>query len=400
MTQLELATMSTVSIRAIRNLELGLARNPRRETVRLLADALRLSGWRRAALQLAAGHTADDDTFAMSMPRHSPVNRSLVGRENEVARLAALVAGSAHPIIRITGIGGVGKTRLARAVADGLRAERGIACLWMSVASEADGDPAYAVWTDALVEAVPRAIESLCDLIGGRSVLLIIDGDDDRRIAHDALARLVRACPNLRTITTSRQPAKDDSHQVPLWPLPTACPPGSDLSPAARLLLTLVDPADGTFILTTDTCGRLTRICELLDGIPRSIESAAAWFRLSSTEEIAAIARNEPLTLTAVPARPSTGSWVYDAVWDATGSLPERQRAMLEASIRLEQPWSLGELTRHTGSSYLEAASALHEFTVRGVVAPTGGDGVRFSTLNLVRAVWPCLAHGKRHGTV
>jgi transcriptional regulator with XRE-family HTH domain len=117
-TQRQLADLSTVSIRAIRDLELGRSRRPRRDTVRLIADGLGLGSRERARLEAAA----DDLRLiygASFAPPPAPLD-GLVGRDAEVEVLKKLLRSGGHRLVLVSGVGGVGKTRLTLAVADAL----------------------------------------------------------------------------------------------------------------------------------------------------------------------------------------------------------------------------------------------------------------------------------------
>ncbi|MEU3609026.1 helix-turn-helix domain-containing protein [Streptomyces sp. NPDC035033] len=192
-TQSELSGFSTVSVRAIRNLELGQAKNPRRETVRLLSDALRLGGEQRAALQLAAGLGVHDVAFDDLPPLPHAGARPLRGREAEEARLLRLFRAEGERLAVITGLGGVGKSRLALAVARALQAEDGLATLWWSLPDparrdgvgggdargrrERTGAPPLA-GLDGLLAAHGGSAADAVRLIGDRPVLLVLDGND------------------------------------------------------------------------------------------------------------------------------------------------------------------------------------------------------------------------------
>jgi transcriptional regulator with XRE-family HTH domain len=135
-TQQQLADLSTVSIRAIRDLELGRSRHPRRDTVRLIADGLRLGSRERARLEAAADQrwAADDLRLiygASFAPPPAPLD-VLVGRDGEVEALRKLLWSGGHRFVSVTGAGGVGKTRLALAVADALHHGAGFPVLWNS----------------------------------------------------------------------------------------------------------------------------------------------------------------------------------------------------------------------------------------------------------------------------
>src|SRR4051812_5172033 len=120
LTQEELAERAGVSTRSISDLERGAHGLPRKDTLQLLLDALALAPTDRATLVAAARRPAT------TRARPEPENRSpslpvpltpLIGREQAIQHLAARVVEPTIRLLTLTGPGGVGKTRLALAVA-------------------------------------------------------------------------------------------------------------------------------------------------------------------------------------------------------------------------------------------------------------------------------------------
>jgi transcriptional regulator with XRE-family HTH domain len=121
-TQEELAERAGISARGISDLERGARTRPHRQTVRLLADALGLSGTTRATFFRAAPRTigrtvARPERAAARLP--VPLT-PLIGRQREQTVLDALLRDGAVRLVTLTGPGGVGKTRLALAAAEQL----------------------------------------------------------------------------------------------------------------------------------------------------------------------------------------------------------------------------------------------------------------------------------------
>src|SRR5829696_81381 len=118
LSQEELAEKAGLSVRAISDLERGVHRTPRLETVRLVADALGLGEVHRAALLVAARPhvmASGPRQGARSLAPGSllvPLTR-LIGRETEVGAIAQLLARDDVRLVTLTGPGGTGKTRLA-----------------------------------------------------------------------------------------------------------------------------------------------------------------------------------------------------------------------------------------------------------------------------------------------
>lgn len=120
LTQEELAERSGLSVRAIRNLEIGRTERPQQQSVELLATALRLTGTDRTALLAAAGRVAPPHRPGRcELPADVP---GLVGRDTVVATLTrVLTTGAAPRLALVAGGPGVGRTALATHVAHRLR---------------------------------------------------------------------------------------------------------------------------------------------------------------------------------------------------------------------------------------------------------------------------------------
>jgi transcriptional regulator with XRE-family HTH domain len=120
LTQDELAERAGVSARLISDLERGTIQRPRRDTVRMLADGLRLTGVDREKFTVTARQRTHEHT-----PDYPPPGRTglplpptpLVGRDRELTETIALLLQPETRLLTLTGPGGVGKTRLALEVA-------------------------------------------------------------------------------------------------------------------------------------------------------------------------------------------------------------------------------------------------------------------------------------------
>ena len=141
---------------------------------------------------------------------------SFIGREAELVAVRRLVAGSR--LVTLTGAGGAGKTRLALQVAAGLADGAGDGVWFADLAPLEDPDLVAVTVADALgVEQEPSrpVAEVVVQAVGGRRLLVVLDNCEHLIGACAKLAdALLRGCPNLTLLTTSREPLGIGGEQV------------------------------------------------------------------------------------------------------------------------------------------------------------------------------------------
>lgn len=220
-----------------------------------------------------------------------------VGRRREVAEVKRLL--SASRLVTVTGVGGVGKTRLATRVAQDVRRAfpGGVWLIELAALSR----PGLVVQTVAEAVGVPSrassspTVELLIEHLAGRNVLLVLD-NCEHLLAECAVLvdTLVRALPDLRVLATSRQVLGIGSEQtLDLAPLPLPPSAGSPLSDdpveesdAVRLFAERAAAVLPGFEITEANRGTVAAICARLDGLPLAIELAAVRLRALSVEQV------------------------------------------------------------------------------------------------------------------
>jgi predicted ATPase/DNA-binding CsgD family transcriptional regulator len=220
---------------------------------------------------------------------------SFVGRRHELAQVKRLVADSR--LVTLTGVGGVGKTRLAlRAAAELRRAFRD--GTWL-IRLDQLHDPALVAQDIAGVLGLQSRAgfspaEALAGYLADRQLLLVLDNCEH---LIDAAAKLtdllLRAAPDLRVLATSRESLNIDGETVlPVPPL-AAPDPGQQLAlaqlaryPAVALFAARAGQAVPGFAVTESNQAAVARICRRLEGLPLAIELAAARIRVLSAEHI------------------------------------------------------------------------------------------------------------------
>jgi len=219
-----------------------------------------------------------------------------VGREGELVTLLELLG--ATRLLTLTGAGGSGKTRLALEAVRRMSEAGETDVAWVELASLVD--PASLVGHVALsfgvrAEGGGSAEDALIALLRGRALLLVLDNcehlvDECARIAE----RLLRACPELRVLATSREALRIDGERS--WLVPPLSVPSEDAALAhddigaaesVRLFIERARDVQPGFALSATNAAAIARICRRLDGLPLAIELAAARVSVLTPEQIA-----------------------------------------------------------------------------------------------------------------
>ncbi|MGH3244673.1 MAG: ATP-binding protein [Trebonia sp.] len=219
-----------------------------------------------------------------------------MGRQDELAQIAAMLAGSR--IVTIVGPGGVGKTKVALIAA--AQAAAGYPDGPWIVELSNLRDAALLPNTVASVLGLPEqdarsALDSVLDYLRDRRLLLILDTCEHVLDACAALTQAVlREAPGVTVLATSRQPLDMPGERTfPIGPLPVPendClpPAGSGLpdADAVELFARRAATAVTGFTVTPDNVTDVIRLCRRLDGIPLAIELAAVQLRAHPLAEL------------------------------------------------------------------------------------------------------------------
>ncbi|MFL5590073.1 MAG: tetratricopeptide repeat protein [Ktedonobacteraceae bacterium] len=282
---------------------------------------------------------------------------SFIGRERAIAELKSLL--STTRLLTLTGAGGSGKTRLALQVATTLLAEFEHGVWWVELASLTDPVlvPQQVASSLGLSEQPGRSLmDTLTGALQPRKPLLVLDNCEHLVAACAHLVEtLLRSCPGLHILTTSREAFNIPGETI--WLVPSlGVPDAYHLPPIEGLVkyesvqlfierATSVLPA---FRLTQENAPVLVQVCHRLDGLPLAIELAAARVKVLSLEQIATRLDHSYRLLaggsrTALPRQQTlqaTIEWSYHL-------LPEKERILFR------------RLSVFLGSFALEAAEAV-----------------------------------------
>ena len=334
------------------------------------------------------------DALPGNLPRQVT---TFVGREREIASLAELVRDSS--LVTLTGVGGVGKTRLALQVAAevvGGFPDGAWLCEFAAVT-----DPG-AVWETlaACLRVQPSAgrgfDESVLDYLTVKRLLLVLDNCEH---LLDALARQVdaiaRRCPRVSVLATSREGlalAGERIVAVPSLGVPAADADADELlaADAVRLFSDRACAAKVDFALTDHNIGAVAVLCRRLDGIPLAIELAAARVRSMTAEDLVSrldqrfklLTRGSRAALERHQTLRSTIDWSYDLLD------PTERRALNRLSV-FAGGCDLAAAEAVLAGDDLEAldvVDVLSQLVDKSlVVVDASGDSVRYRLLETIR---------------
>lgn len=329
---------------------------------------------------------------------------SFVGREREIAQVRRALGGTR--LLTLTGAGGCGKTRLALQVADELLWAYPHGIWFVDLAALADPALTPRAVAAALslqtTESQPP-LEPLIAHLRTRSLLLVIDNCEHLLSACAELVEtLLRACPNLEVMTTSREPLGIGGEVV--WQVPPLAVPAAEdqggVSGAASAATLPEAPADipdsmrlfverarlyrPGFALTAANTAAVAEICRRLDGMPLAIELAAARVKALSAEQIASRIEDRLRLLTAGSRTALPRHQTLRAALDWSFDLltPEEQ-ALLRRLAVFAGGWSLEAAESVGGGDQLDTLSSLVDKSLV-IVEEVGGEA-RYRLLETVR---------------
>jgi predicted ATPase/transcriptional regulator with XRE-family HTH domain len=284
LTQEELAEAASLSPRSISDLERGINLTARKDTARLLADALRLTGPQRALFAAAArGRTvaaaalAAQDTL-ITGPNNLPVQLTrFIGRVAEVAAVRqALATGR---LVTLTGPGGIGKSRLGVQAAAGLPAEFPDGLWWVALAGTGDAGqvPGLLAQVIGVRETEGGSLEAaLSDrLRSGRTLVVIDNAEHLLPDLADVVVRLLRECGGLTVLATSRESFRVSPEYV--LPVPSLAE-----GDAVALLRERAEAAGASVARSP----AIDQLCARLDRLPLALELAAAQLPVFSPAQL------------------------------------------------------------------------------------------------------------------
>jgi predicted ATPase/DNA-binding SARP family transcriptional activator len=273
-----------------------------RQTSELLREELGLEP--SSALQeLERGILQQDPTLlpvpvarSRIAPLPSPVG-PIIGRERETEAAAELLARAEVRLVTLVGPGGVGKTRLALAIARALEPDVVEGVAWIELAGLTRPQEVASTISQALdVTALPgeSARDALSRVVSERRLLLVIDNFEHVLEAATVVGELVHDCSGVSVLATSRQAlGLAAEHCVMVEPLMVPDQPEHatvsvvETTSATAMFIAAARRHDARFVVGSDTAAAVARVCTRLDGLPLAIELAAARTQLLGVVELA-----------------------------------------------------------------------------------------------------------------
>lgn len=277
-----------------------------------------------------------DDEQGVLEGRWETEGSRFIGREKELALVAAQLERPDCRLITIVGPGGVGKTRLALRVSTSALGwgsfPDGVHYVKLETLTEPDQVPALLCQTlGAPLRSAKDGWQHLRDVIGGRRILLLLDNAEHLLTVAPALAELVESTSGLKLLITSRERLAIGTERVVTisglaWPDQKIDWTAAQEWPAVEMLCDRAAAVLPGIDLRQQQTGVL-ELCASLGGLPLGLELAASLLRLMPAQDLARLVASDPTAIGAAapPGRPKHASLqtVLEASWQV---LPEASR--------------------------------------------------------------------------
>jgi predicted ATPase/class 3 adenylate cyclase len=319
-----------------------------------------------------------------------PATTSMIGRESEVAEIQAAV--KAHRLVTLTGVGGVGKTRLAVEVAAHLADEfpDGVWLFELAAVTDPAAVPDAVAAVLGITQQPGKTVsESVAAALEGRVRLLVIDNCEHVLVAAaDLIEAILAHSATVRILATSREGLAVPDEQV--WPVRSLdAAAGIDSAAVSLFVERAQGIAPGFSMVDGDEAAAVTEICQRLDGIPLAIELAASRMASMTASEMRdrldhrfrllvgsrrGLERHHTL-------RHAVG-WSYDLLADTEKSVLDRC-SVFAGGFDLQSACAIAGSDDRDEYTILDVLDALVRKSL--LVAVRSGERTRYSMLETIR---------------
>ncbi len=367
LTQTALARRAKCATATIRKIEAD-ERKPSPELAGLLADALEISPQERSTFFQAVHDVraverllrGDFAKIVRPVPNNLPAPlTSFINRVQDNATVVALLTREDVRLLTLTGLPGIGKTRLSISAAENLLEHFQDGVWFVDLA--AVNQPALVLPAIMRVLGIAESgsqtpLKQLSTALQGKRTLLVLDNFEQVLAAATDVAELLRACRGLKVLVTSRVPLHlygEHEYVLPPMSLPQGeqTPNQLDQAESAQLFLARVREHQPRFAITAANAALIAEVCVRLEGVPLALELAAASLRRMTLEQLVRAVSGEP-------------HWL-SALRTAARDLPPRQQTLYNALawsyslLDSGTQWVFRQLGVLRGGFDLAAASAV-----------------------------------------
>ncbi len=230
------------------------------------------------------------DTSAPGSPLPAPLT-PLIGRDQDLEMVNALIDDDSTRLVTILGPGGIGKTRLALAVAANQQQSATHPVFFVPLDGIAEAKDVVSAVANAINFRFQGSVDPQKELLRGlhnRQALIVLDNFEHVLEATPLVVDLLAASPNLAILATSRERLNlltETVYTLEGLAYPTEIRPVDEYS-SVQLFVQAARRALPDFVLRDEDLFSVANICRLVEGMPLAIELAAGWVGLLTTQEI------------------------------------------------------------------------------------------------------------------